>query len=360
MCGIKFFATPYASEGLIDKNLDGSAFNALQNHHFRSVFKVRGNWTLGNEVKTDGFSLRVNVYRTRTNPIPQCALQRGSKRRSEEPKLGKDEPEEMGDSGEDPEEDPSTDILLPGDEDDYFSNDPGQANQAFVHHTVSGTVVKKARLTYRQFCLESHHSSHLKKEKRWLKEIEEELTQLSATRVRTSSTEVFEQYLTTKIPLYEPLWRNGMHPRAARARWDYQIHSRSCIDRFWSGLAYNRPAGLPLHQRPLLKYGSASWGHGGAPNKRMLASARNFFRVVLVPEFRTSICCATCGHRMRPVTQPFVGPLKEGRRRYRRTIRGLKHCSSNVCRSIPLKSRDGNAAMNIGHAFPNRPDYLCP
>jgi hypothetical protein len=145
-----------------------------------------------------------------------------------------------------------------------------------------------------------------------------------------------------------------------KARWDYQIHSRSCIDRFWSGLAYNHPAGIPQHQRPFLKYGSANWGEGGAPNKRMLASAKKYFRVVLVPEFNTTACCADCGAKMRAVTQPYVGPMEEGKKRYPRTIRGLKHCSSNVCRSNPLKSRDGNAATNIGYAFPDRPEYLCP
>ena len=326
-------------EGLLSKDLDNDTFNDLQEDFFKSVFKLRGTWTLGNEVKTDGLSLRVNVWRTRTDPLPQC----GSKRRAGDPELAT----------------PSTDLLLPGDEDDYFSNDPGQANQAFVHHTVSGTVVKKARLTYRQFCLESHHAAHLKKQKRWLQEVQEDLTLLSMTPVRTSSADIFEEYLGSKVAMYERLWQNGMHPRAARARWDYLINSKSCIDRFWSGLAYDHPAGLPLHQRPLLKYGSARWGHGGAPNKRMLASAKQFFRVVLVPEFRTTVCCATCGSRMRAVTQPFVGPMMAGQTRYHRTIRGLKQCCSIVCRHNPLKSRDGNAADNIGNAFPIRPEYLC-
>ena len=326
--------------GLIEENMEEEVFNSLQNQHFRSVFKVRGSWELGNEVKTDGVSLRVNVWRTREGgeapPKP--------KKRAFTTEL----------------EVPSTDTLLPSDDDDYFSNDPGQSNQAFVHHTISGQVVRKARLTYKKFCVESHHSSNKKKQVRWLQEIQDDLTELSTTPARTSSADVFKDYLKAKVPMYDRLWRNGTNPRAAKARWDYQIHSKSCIDRFWSGLAYDHPAGLPLHQRPLLKYGSANWGHGGAPNKRMLASARKFFRVILVPEFNTTVCCATCGERMRSVKQLYVGPMEEGKKRYPRTIRGLKHCSSNVCRSTPLKSRDGNAAANIGYAFPNRPEYLCP
>ena len=77
-------------------------------------------------------------------------------------------------------------------------------------------------------------------------------------------------------------------------------------------------------------------------------------------KFNTPVCCATCGERMRSVKQLYVGPMEEGKTRYPRTFRGLKHCSSNVCRSTPLKSMDGNAAANIGCAFPNRPEYLCP
>lgn len=325
--------------GLLNKNADGSTFKNLENDHFRSVFKVRGSWDLGNEVKADGFSLRVNVWcnawetpqRQRKHAFGQLEI-----------------------------ESPSTENLLPGDYHDYFSNDPGQANQAFVHHTIDHKVVRKARLTYKQFCAESHHSTNLKKQKRWLREIQDEYTELSTKPVRTSDVEIFKDHLAIKLPMYERLWKHSMHPRVARARWDYQIHSRSCIDRFWSGLAYNHPAGMPLHQRPLLKYGSANWGTGGAPNKRMLASAKKYFRVVLVPEFNTTACCADCGTRLKAVKQAYIGPLEEGKKRYPRTIRGLKHCSSNVCRSNPLKSRDGNAATNIGYAFPDRPGYLCP
>ena len=321
--------------GLIPNSLSESGFRALKDDHLRSVLKVPKGCNFG-EVKTDGVSLRFTVRRIVTK----------------------------GSSPFDPYVAP-----LPSDETDYFSNDPGHHNQAFVLHTVGNpnhpTVVRQKRLTYRQHCVESHHSEHLKKHKRWLREIQPELAILSENRVRTSSVQTLEAHLASKIPLYDRLWNYGLQRRMAMCRWDYYIHSRKCVDRFWSDLAYGHRSGLPLEQRPLLKYGGAVWsgaGNRGAPNKRMLRSAMKFFRVVTVPEWGTTVCCATCGERMKEVKERFIGPLREGLRheadRPKRTIRGLKHCSSNVCRSCPLKSRDGNAAANIGFAWPNRPDYL--
>ena len=332
--------------GRVRRELSQKEFNEMKEEHFRSVFKVRGTCVLGNEVKTDGVSLRINVWRKTDSFEPS------NKRKKMTAKEREEHEEEILNR--------DLSLLLPGDEYDYFSNDPGHYNQAFVHHTINNKVVKKARLTYKQFCLESHHSKNLKKTGKRLKEIQEETTLLSKNPVRTSSLKTFEAHLESKVPLYEKLWRHGLHPRMAKSRWDYKIHSSSCIDRFWSGLAYNHPSGVPLHQRPLLKYGSASWGWGGAPNKRMLRSAKKFFRVVEVSEFRTTVCCAHCGERLSQVTKTLIGPLKENQRhRPFKTIRGLKYCSSNACRSIKLKSRDGNAATNIGYAFPVRPEYLC-
>lgn len=328
--------------GRVGKHLSQSDFNVFKEAHFRSVFKLRGSCILGNEVKTDGVSLRVNVWRKTEFVEPSSKREKRMARGNDEAKVERD-----------------LSLLLPGDEYDYFSNDPGHHNQAFVHHTIDNKIVKKARFTYKQFCLESHHRANLKKNKKWLSEVQEENTILSQNPVRTSCIDRFEAHLESKVPLYEKLWRHGFHPRAAKSRWDYKIHSSSCIDRFWSGLAYNHPSGLPLNQRPLMKYGSASWGWGGAPIKRMLNSAKKYFRVVEVSEFRTTVCCAHCGERLFRVTQPLIGPLEEGKRRPYKTIRGLKHCRSNVCRSIRLKSRDGNAAANIGYAFPVRPEYLC-
>jgi hypothetical protein len=344
-------------------------FNTFKCEHFASVFRTRGKWTLGNEVKTDGFSLRMNVWRTEHNVTARAELPK--KDEMEELESKRTEPKNTTRDVEnttkkkrkkdknEPQLNPH-DLLLPGDDTDYFSNDPGERNQAYVHHTVGGVVVRKARLTSKQFRLESHRSEHIKRMKKWLSEVQEENTILSQHPLRTSSAETFKQHLVSKIPLYERLWKWHLNPRMARARWDYHIHSWSCIDRFWSKLAYDKPAGLPLHRRPLLKYGAGKWGDAKAPNRKMLESAKKYFRIVMVPEYNTSQCCATCGSRMEKVTRKFIGPLQEGKRRYSTTIRDLKFCRSNACRSTPLKSRDGNAATNIGIAYPDRPGYLCP
>lgn len=303
---------------------------------FRRVFKLRGDecWKLGNVLKTDGVSLRVNVWR---------------------PTL--DNPEEA-----------ESFVMHPRDHEEYFSCDPGQSNQAFVKKFVAKDpvagpeagykCVTTARLTWRQYKLESHIRRHRKQTKAWGAAMKEEYEELSRNPVRTSRIATLEGYLRSKVPMYDRLWAHHLHDRMAKLRWDHKIHRDSCIDRFWSKLASGnqRPlaAGLlPLDRRPLLKYGSAKWGHGTAPNQKMFLGAKKYFRVVKVDEFGTTLHCTDCGARMVPVYGP---PVAEGRRR--KVIRGSKRCKSDACRHAPLKSRDGNAATGIGMCHPHRPDFL--
>mmetsp|Transcript_42774 Transcript_42774/g.76744 ORF Transcript_42774/g.76744 Transcript_42774/m.76744 type:complete len:590 (+) Transcript_42774:1588-3357(+) len=340
--------------GEIPSSLDQKDFNVIKDDYFRAVFKMRSPeaWTIGNEVKTDGTSLRINIWRENHSSVAESLLPRKKQK--------KDIPAQFSRGvQDDPNEDPALTNIFPGDESVYFSNDPGQANQAFVKLFDGGQCVLHKRLTWKQFKQESHLKKNLERVTRWNKEMQQEYAILSEHPLKTADPETFRKHLQSKIPLYARLWVHHLHSRMAKLRWNYQIHSRSCIDRFWSGLAYGNPAGLPLHRRPLLKYGSANWGHGSAPNQRMFNSAKNFFRIVKVPEFRTTVCCADCGSRMKGVSQRFNGPLQEDKKRFSKTFRGLKFCSSSTCRSTPLKSRDGNAATNIGLAFPNRPSYLC-
>ena len=334
----------------IPRTLHQKDFNVIKDDYFRAVFKMRSpdSWIFGNEVKTDGTSLRINLWRKRTVSVEEAKLP-----------TKKFKAENGTNTEGSSEDDQSERILIPGDDCSFFSNDPGQANQAFVKHFVGGSCVRQKRLTWKQFKKESHLKRNTDMVVKWNRELQEEYTTLSEHPLKSSNPDTIRGHLQSKIPLYNKLWIHHLHPRMARLRWDYKIHSRSCIDRFWSDLAFDKPAGLPLHERPLLKYGAATWGHGSAPNQRMFNSAKNYFRVVKVPEFRTTVCCSDCGSRMRSVTQAFVGPMAENKNRYRKTIRGLKFCSSSTCRSNPLKSRDGNAATCIGQAYPDRPAYLC-
>lgn len=73
----------------------------------------------------------------------------------------------------------------------------------------------------------------------------------------------------------------------------------------------------------------------------MAVAAARHGRVVMVDEYMTTQCCKDCGAITGKVMRRSAGEEKG------REVRGLRRCESNACRSVPLKSRDYNAACNI-------------
>ena len=94
------------------------------------------------------------------------------------------------------------------------------------------------------------------------------------------------------------------------------------------------------------------------PSKMIRNSCEKHFVVVYVDEYRTTKCCRDCHAITKGVPQKFIGPLKEGKKRYNLKVRGLRRCESNECRSCPLKPRDYAAAWNIGVCWPTRPPAM--
>ena len=158
---------------------------------------------------------------------------------------------------------------------------------------------------------------------------------------------------------YAALWEHHAARKTSAWRMDTYIHKWSCVDRFW-----RKTKNASGSSRPLMKYGAASVSSQGVknrqsgPSKMMRHSCEKHFVVVYVDEYRTTQCCRDCHAITKGVTQKFIGPLKEGKKRYNFKVRGLRRCESNECRSCPLKPRDYAAAWNIGVCWPTRPPAM--
>lgn len=326
---------------LIPKTCDSSTFQSLKEEHFRSMFKLRKTWNLGSELKTDGIALCINVIRNNGNDDYYTKSKRKKK---------------------------SSGIVNQnvtyGDDMNYFANDPGNVNLASIIQVHNGEVVDKVTFRKRRYTKESNIKINTAKRQELDKFVEHEMATLSQCCTKTSYSSTLESYLLKKVPMYDKLWGHYGDNKFARLSFDTYIRSCSSIDGFFSKLAKSKKFAIGnKHEKPLLKFGQATWDPGkgwtSGPTKRMIFHARKFFRVVLVDEYNTTKTCCTCGCKMEPLKQKFVGPLKKGEHRWNVKCRGLMRCRSNVCQSVPLKSRDYNAAINIGKAWPNRPSYLC-
>ena len=326
---------------LIKPSCDSSTFQVLKEDHFRSVFKLRNTWNIGSELKTDGIALCVNVIRGNANDTYYSKPKRKKKASSSE----------------------ITHPHKSGDDVNYFANDPGNVNLASIIQVCDGELVSKVTFKKSQYKHESHINSNTKKRQKMDKFVEQELTQLSQCCTKTSSSSTFESYLLTKVPMYDKLWDHYGDKKFARLSFDTYMRSSSSLDNFFLKLSKSKKFDVDDKcDKPLLKFGKATWDPGkgwtSGPTKRMVFHARKFFRVVLVDEYNTTKTCCTCGCKMEPVKQKFRGPLMKGDHRWNVKCRGLMRCRSNVCLSVPLKSRDYNAAVNIGKAWPFRPTYL--
>jgi hypothetical protein len=336
-----FLRTIMLEMGLIQKTCDVKTFRALKEDHFRSVFKLRNTWKIGGEMKTDGIALCVNVIR-RKNDEYEDDDNTNKKKTSTKVQYNR----------------------KPGDENNYFSNDPGNVNLASVIQVHNGEIIDKVGFTKWQYKHESNININTKKRRKLDKFVEEELSQLSHCCTKTSSSSTFETYLTTKVPMYDKLWVHYGDKKFARMSFDTYIRSSSSLDGFFLKLSKTKKFDIGNKcDKPLMKFGKATWDPGkgwtSGPTKKMIFHARKFFRVVLVDEYNTTKMCCTCQCKMEPVKQKFIGPLRQGRHRWNMKCRGLMRCRSNVCLSVPLKARDYNAAINIGKAWPFRPTYLC-
>eukprot|EP00873_Tetraselmis_striata_P042890 jgi/Tetstr1/463154/TSEL_008088.t1 len=181
--------------GEIPSTLAQKDFNVIKDDYFRGVFKMRGpdsSWTLGNEVKTDGTSLMINVWRKRDFSVAESRMPR---------KRQKTEKGDTPDDNSDEEEpaDPAIGMLLPGDEHTNFTNDPGQTNQAYVKHFEGGVCVKKKRLTWKQFKHESHLKKNQEKVTKWNRDVQSENLILSKNPLKTADPGVFMEHLQSKF-----------------------------------------------------------------------------------------------------------------------------------------------------------------
>ena len=114
--------------------------------------------------------------------------------------------------------------------------------------------------------------------------------------------------------------------------------------------------------KPTGRRGAETTRHGAVPTtwkhkvlERVLRSTGIAFKIAMIDEFRTTVCCHACGSRMKDHYD------EEGK-----VVRGLKRCTKCATEtSFKLRNRDGNAARNIwriGHNAEHgleRPEHLC-
>ena len=316
------------SAGEIASSVTKKDFLSLRDDYFRAVFRVRKSWQLGNEVKTDGVSLCVNVWRTAPDP---------------EDKDTKDQRLRA----------------IYGNRNDFFACDPGEVNLAAVVHSVSGERVSQTRLTAKQLATESHATKNLQRRKRYDASIADIEVDMASETVKTVEAAGIESYLSKKMQYYPRLWSHHAARKTSAWRMDTYIHRWSCVDRFWHKVSGGG------QDKPLMKYGSASVSSHGIKKRRagpsilMRHSCRKHFVVVDVDEYMTTKRCCDCHEVTVSVGHRFIGPLQRDGSRWWIADRGLRRCQSNECRGSPLKSRDYAAAWNLGDCWPERPAAFC-
>ena len=293
--------------GALRSDVDAKTFAALQADHFRSVFCYRRSWIVGTEVKTDGVALCLNVWRDdRATQRPESGV----------PRVARGE--------------------------EYLAVDPGRANICSVVRVRDGEVLEKLRFTRKQYYTEGNVDRNRAKRARLDYSIRATLDDLSEHNKRTSCHIAFGEYLAAKRPHDPDLWRVGLDRRCAAWRMDTYIHCRSAVDRFW-----RRAVGKLT--RPVIAYGDAAFSASGrgeraVPTRGMAIAASRHGRLAMVDEYNTTKCCCECGSVTRKVLSRVDGESRE--------VRGLRRCESNACRTVPLKSRDYNAACNIACCVP--------
>ena len=309
------------SAGELPSSVTQTDFLALRDDYFRAVFRVRDTWHLGNEVKTDGVSLCVNVWRRVSEPLGEARL-----------------------------------IEMYGDCEEYHATDPGEKNLAAVVHAVSGQQVSRCRLTSKQLAVESHAARNLAVRKRYDEAIKDVMNVMANETLKTHRADAIQRYLEKKARHYPRLWEHHAALKTSAWRMDTYIHRWSCVDRFW------HKATCGNRYRPLMKYGAASVsstgirGRRAGPSKLVRKACAKHFSVVDVDEYMTTKRCCDCHETTVAVGQRFVGPLNRNQRtRWWNETRGLRRCRSNECRGSPLKSRDYAASWNIGIVWPERP-----
>jgi hypothetical protein len=215
------------SAGELSPSISPSDFLQMKDDFFRAAFRVRGSWQLGNEVKTDGVSLCVNVWRNKARDLDDSDMQDAF-----------------------------------GHVDDYFATDPGESNLAAVVHSVSGSMVSRARLTNKQLAVESHSAKNFRRRQRYDVAIKDIADDMATETLKTPVCEQIESYLLKKLAYYPRLWSHHAAHKTSAWRMDSYIHRWSCVDRFW------RKVSGSSRYKPLMKYGSASVYSRGVPNRR--------------------------------------------------------------------------------------------
>ncbi len=231
--------------------------------------------------------------------------------------------------------------------------DPGLKNILQIQIYRNGQLAKTVRLTQNGYYATSLLNLSMKRWKAWNNR--SQMKELSHSHqihhFKTADMqqihESMDQYQGVQEGEQESI-RDKIHVRALtpkkfeRLRFFTYVKKQETIHRFLSNLVE-----YCGKQESIMYYGDGSFASSGkgqrsVPCKWVKRECKNYFTCYSVNEFRTSQICPTCNERLLDVRKHLrTGPRKTV------MVRGLKYCSSDICRSNRYKNRDVVGCTNI-------------
>jgi hypothetical protein len=216
--------------------------------------------------------------------------------------------------------------------------DPGRTNLVFTVERLSNGNIQHFKLSRKEYYASSGMNARKRRSSKWQNDILEEEKCYSLISPKTSSVQLWDDFLKNVISVYSKLWEGKTGKKWAREKFRVYGLKRKLIDRFFKKMGDGE-------SKPNIFYGAAKFSPNSknelsAPTSFMSSSCARHFRLEYVDEYCTSKICARCDHVLSPVAISDM----QGRVRQ---VRGLRRCNSNVCARASLVDRDLNAALNI-------------
>jgi hypothetical protein len=218
-----------------------------------------------------------------------------------------------------------------------ISIDPGRTN---LIYGVENNTDKTFKLTRRQYYHQSGMTKATKQSQKWNRKIEDILTKMSITSVKTTSEGNWNTFIKTYTKYYNKLWNHYTQNKWNRQRFGVYIKKNKCLDTFFASMRQNN------EPKPIIAYGAAKFNPSNknelsAPTTFLSKKCSKFYQIKMIDEYNTTKMCSNCGSKLESTFRMINGKCLE--------VRGLKWCSSTTCSKFV--NRDHNAALNILKCF---------
>lgn len=279
-------------------NADRSAFMALRDAHFDSVFKLKGlcSGEFSYMVETDGVSLCVHFQVSRVvSEVGNRELKKAER---------------------------------------VIAIDPGRTNLIFGVEELPNGELKTYKLTRNQYYTDAGMKTFNRKAAKWEADIHEAELVFRQNSPKTTKEEVWDKFLSDYISVYDTLWKAKTTKKWGRERFKVYSLKRKTLDTFFQTMEGD--------VKPVIAYGAAKFNPNNknelsAPTTYLSKRCAQHFPTIFVDEYNTTKICHCCNQRLSTV-------IRQGQE-----VRGLRWCCSTNCRTF--QNRDLNAALNILRCF---------